>query len=156
MDVNNIKIIVNPQITADQLWDFYVRNDICEVGFGKETSAIPLKHSSLIVGAFYEDKLVGIARAMFDGLSAVIMEFCLELELQGNNLEYCNGSLIEKDTFDIGKQMGDIFLKELRAMGANFIFLYIVQDCEENFYKSIGFKENKGHLCYCIDERPYV
>ena len=30
-----------PEITEDQLWDFYVRNDICEVGYGKETAVKP-------------------------------------------------------------------------------------------------------------------
>ena len=74
-----------PEITEDQLWDFYVRNDICEVGYGKETAVKPLKFPAYIVGAFYEDKLVGLIRAMFDGLSADIREFCLECELQGDN-----------------------------------------------------------------------
>lgn len=156
MDDKNICILVNPQITPDQLWGFYVRNDICEIGFGKEIAVKPLKHSSLIIGAFQGDKLVGIARAMFDGLSAVIMEFCLELELQGSGLVYDNGSLIEKDTFGIGKKIGDMLIDELGKMGATFISLYIVGNCEENFYNSIGFVENTGHLVYYIDKRPYV
>lgn len=156
MDDMNICILVNPQITPDQLWDFYVRNDICEIGFGKEIAVKPLKHSSLIIGAFQGDKLVGIARAMFDGLSAAIMEFCLELELQGTGLAYDNGSLIEKDTFGIGKKIGEMLIEELGKMGATFISLYIVGNCEENFYNSIGFVENTGHLVYYIDKRPYV
>ncbi len=41
-------------------------------------------------------------------------------------------------------------------MGASFINLYIVEDGEEEFHKSIGFSEYKGHLVYVIDERPYV
>jgi len=155
MDMD-IVIEVNPKISADQLWDFYVRNDICEVGYGKETAAKPLNHSSIIIGAFQGERLVGIARAMFDGLSGVIMEFCLELELQGKGLKYENGSLIEKDAFGIGKKMGDILINELRRMGATFISAYIVEDCEEEFYQSIGLKENKGHRVYYIDERPYV
>jgi len=32
----------------------------------------------------------------------------------------------------------------------------IVANCEEPFYSSLGFSHNKGHLPYCIDERPYV
>lgn len=156
MKEKKIKILVNPEITKDQLWDFYVRNDICEVGFGKEMAVKPLFHSSLIIGAFNGEKLVGIARALFDGLSGVIMEFCLELELQGDNLKYNNSSLIEKDTVRIGKRMGDILVNELRKMGATFISLYIVQDCEEDLYHSLGFFENTGHLVFYIDERPYV
>ncbi len=156
MKYNEISVLINPHITSDQLWDFYVRNDICEVGFGKEIAVKPLKHSSLIIGAFQDDKLVGIARAMFDGLSAAVMEFCLDLELQGDNLKYSNGSLIEKDDFGIGQKIGKMLISELRKMGATFIDTYIVENCEEKFYKSLGFGENTGHLVYCIDERPYV
>jgi hypothetical protein len=43
---------------------------------------------------------------MFDGLSADILEFCLEIDLQGDNLEYENGSLLEKDKYGIAKKMG--------------------------------------------------
>ena len=63
------------------------------------------------------DKLVGIARAMFDGLSAVIMEFCLELEYQGENLEYENGSLIGKDESGLGKRTGEVLVKVRRKKG---------------------------------------
>ena len=51
--------------------------------------------------------------------------------------------------------MGDVLINELRKMGATFITVYIVENCEEEFYQSIGLKENKGHLVYHIDERPY-
>lgn len=91
IEVNKVKIEYMPKITDDQLWDFYVRNDICEVGHGKDDAVKPLRFNPYIVGAFFEDKLVGIVRAMFDGLSADIMEYCLELELQGENLRYDNG-----------------------------------------------------------------
>ena len=77
MEQSKIIIQYMPEITEDQLWDFYVRNDICEVGYGKETAVKPLKFPAYIVGAFYEDKLVGLIRAMFDGLSADIREFCI-------------------------------------------------------------------------------
>jgi hypothetical protein len=140
MDASKVKILFQLYIADDQLWDFYIRNDICEVGFGKETAVKPLKQSSLIIGAFQGERLVGIARAMFDGLSGAIMEFCLDLDLQGKGLKYENGSLIEKDTFGIGKRMGDILINELRKMGAAFIDIYIVEDCEEEFYDSIGLK----------------
>ena len=80
-----------PEITEDQLWDFYVRNNLCEGGYGKETAVIPLKYNPYVVGAFYQDKLVGIIRATFDGLTADIKEFCLECELQGESLKHNNG-----------------------------------------------------------------
>lgn len=46
-----------------------------------------MNDSNLIVGAFEGGKLVGIARAMFDGVSATVFEFCLDLEYQGSDLK---------------------------------------------------------------------
>ncbi len=156
MNYKEIEIKYMPEISEDQLWDFYVRNDICEIGYGKETAVIPLKYHPYMVGAFYGEKLVGIIRATFDGLSADIKEFCLECELQGENLKYNNGSLLEKDSFGIAKKMGTLLLEELRKLGNTFITGYIVEGLEEEMYQSIGLEHNVGHLAYYKDERPYV
>jgi len=154
--IDEVRILVNPKITPDQLFSFYERNDVCEKGFGKEVASRVLKHSSLIVGAFEGDKLVGIARAMFDGCSANISEFSLELKYQGEGLKYDNGSLIERDTSGIGSRMGKALIDELWRMGATFIDYHLVEDCEEAFFRSLGFEHNVGHLVYYIDRRPYV
>ncbi len=154
--IDEVRILVNPKITPDQLFSFYERNDICEKGLGKEVASRVLKHSSLIIGAFEGDKLVGIARAMFDGCSANISEFSLELKYQGEGLKYDNGSLIERDTSGIGSRMGKALIDELWRMEATFIDYYVVEDCEEEFFRSLGFEHNVGHLVYCIDRRPYV
>ena len=156
IDINKIVIKYMPEITDDQLWNFYVKNDICEVGFGKEIAVKPLKYNPYIVAAFHDDILVGIIRATFDGLSANIMEFCLDLELQGDNLKYDNGSLIECDKFGIAKLMGDMLLNELRKIGNTFTSAYIVEGVEEAVYDSLGLFHNKGHLIYIKDERPYI
>ena len=155
-NIDDIKISVNPNITDEQLFSFYQRNHICEEGYGKEIACKPLHNSSLIIGAFEGDKLVGIARAMFDGLAAVIMEFCVELEYQGENLEYNNGSLIGKDDLGLGKRIGEVLIDELLKMGADFISYDIVKDYEESFYKSLGFESKSGALVYYIDKRPYL
>ncbi len=151
----DVKIKVNPAISDEQLFSFYQRNSICEEGFGKEVACIPLKHSALIVGAFFNDSLVGIARATFDGLAANIMEFCLELELQGENLKYTNGSLLQKDAYGIGRKMGKNLLDELFKMGATFTSYDIVENCEEFFYSSIGLTRKHNHVVYYKDERCY-
>ena len=156
MDTTKVRIQFQPNITDDQLWDFYVRNDICEVGYGKKLAVLPLHNPCVVVGAFFEDSLVGYVRALFDGLGADIVEFCLENELQGADLQYENGSLIEKDTYGIGKQMGNLLIDELRKMGSTWISVYIVEDCEEMFYSSIGLTENKNHKVYHLDERSYL
>ncbi len=114
-----------------------------------------MRNSSIIVGAFEDGKLVGIARAMFDGMAGVIMELCIELKYQGKDLEYENGSLVGKDEYGLGKRIGDVLIDELYKMGADFISCFIVEDYEEEFYDSLGFAPNTGHLTYYIDKRPY-
>jgi hypothetical protein len=149
------KILVNPEITDTQLFSFYRRNRICEEGYGKKKAALPLSRSSLVVGAFDGDKLVGIARAMFDGLNAVIMEFCLDLAYQGENPAYENGSLIGRDDTGVGKMIGETLKKESFKMGADFISINIFGEYEADFYKSLGFAPNTGHEVFYIDKRPY-
>lgn len=153
---NDVIIRVNSPLTADELFAFYERNNICEVGFGKETAARVLRHPHLIVAAHAGPELVGLARAVFDGLSAHVMEFSLDLRFQEGEPMYANGSLIEADNSGVGRRLGERLLNELEAMGASFITCCIVAGCEEQFYQSIGFRENEGHLVYCIDKRPYV
>ena len=154
--MKTISIQINPKITADELFTFYEKNNICEMGFGKETATRILKHPHLIVAAFIEKELIGLARATFDGLSAHIMEFSLDIRYQGGNLQYNNGSLMESDKSGVGQLLGEKLLDKLKTMGIFFITGYIVANCEESFYQSIGFRENKGHLVYHIDKRPYV
>ena len=76
-DIDRVKVEINPEITPEQLFSFYERNNCCETGYGIEVASKVLQHSSLIIGAFEGDKLVGIARAMFDSVAASIMEFSL-------------------------------------------------------------------------------
>ena len=154
-NLENIKIEINPIIADDELYSFYQRNHICEEGYVKELACKPLHHSSLIVAAFEGDRPVGIARAMLDGLSAVIMEFCLELEYQGTGLMYENGSIIGKDELGLGKKLGDALVNELTKMGADFISLDIFDEYEGDFYRSLGFVPKENHAIYYIDKRPH-
>jgi hypothetical protein len=151
-----VTIEVNPALTADQLFAFYERNNICEVGFGKETAARVLQHPHLIVAAFAGGELVGLARATSDGLAAHVMEFSLDLRYQGGAPKYANGSLVAADASGVGRRIGARLLQELTAQGVTFITSYIVAGCEEPFYQSLGFRENEGHVVYYLDRRPYT
>ena len=156
MDITKIEIKFMPTITDDQLWDFYVRNDICEVGYGKEDALKPLRNNPYYAAAFYEDKLVGFVRGLFDGLSLFIAEACLECKLQGENLRCNNGSVIEKDSHGIFNKMCVFFLDEMRKLGNTFTTHYIIAGNEEKIWQTIGLTLNEGHLAYYKDERPYV
>jgi hypothetical protein len=148
-------IRVDPQLTADQLFDFYRRNDICELNFGKEVAARILKHPHLIIAGFAGDELVALARATFDGLAAHVMEFSLDLRWQGQT-RHGNGSLIEADPQGLGCALGQRLLSELEQRGCTFITGYIVDGSEEPFYESLGFRHNVGHSVFYIDKRPYA
>jgi len=152
----DLRIVVSPTISSDQLFAFYAENDVCEQGFGRDIAARVLDHSDLIVGAFEGGKLVGLVRAMYDGLSAQIVEFCLALKHQGEILEFSNGSLIERDPSGLGKRLGETAIRELLRMGATFISTTALADVEESFYRSLGFTLNQGSVEYIIDHRPYV
>jgi len=59
----NVEICTNPRISPDQLFDFYTRNNICEVGHGREKATRILDFAQEIVAAFDGDRLVGLVRA---------------------------------------------------------------------------------------------
>jgi len=118
---DDVKILLNPEISEDQLWSFYARNGMYEAEcYDKKTAAIPLKNSDIIIGAFCGTDLVGIISAVHDGLDAHIMLFYLALELQGAN-QYENGALIESDKYGIAKKMGLMMIEELNKAGIYFI-----------------------------------
>ena len=155
MDLPEARVVVSPQLTADELFGFYERNNICEVGFGKEVAARILDHPHVMVAAFAGGQLIGLARATFDGLSAAIMEFSLDVRWQGRGPD-ANGSLIEGDPVGVGADLGDALLAELERLGSTFVSGDVVARAEEPFFTSMGFNRNDGHVVYVIDQRPYV
>jgi hypothetical protein len=156
LDASKVTVSYMPEITETQMWEFYVRNDICEAGYGKDVAVKALRYgNSHIVAAFYENKLVGIIRAMFDGLGMYIVEVGLELALQGDNPEYDNGSLIKKDTFGVYKQMGLLLIDETKTLGGTWVDCTIFED-EKEVIESLGMEYNTSHYPYYIDLRPYV
>src|SRR4051812_9108044 len=110
--LRQLTIRVDPQLTADELFAFYERNNICEVGFGKEGVTRILQHPHVMVAAFDGDELVALARATFDGLSAHVMEFSVDLRWQGET-RHRNGSLVEADPKGVGLALGRRLLARL-------------------------------------------
>jgi len=147
---------VNPTIESGELYGFYERNNICEAGYGRDVATIPLKHSSVIVAAVEAGELVGIARAMFDGLDASVHELSLDLRLQGQAREGGNGSLIASDPQGVARQIATTLLRHLFAQGCYFISVDIVEGVEEPFYKRLGLVRNDRMIPYVLDRRPYV
>lgn len=57
-----IDYVVNRSVDPGQLFAFYERNNICQVGFGPEAATVPLTHPSVIVTATDDGELIGVAR----------------------------------------------------------------------------------------------
>ncbi len=83
------------------------------------------------------------------------MEFSLDVRWQDRGSD-ANGSLVEGDPVGVGAGLADALLAELRRLGSTFVSGSAVEAVEEQFYRSIGFTQNEGHLVYIVDERPYV
>jgi len=151
-----IRLVLNPTIPPPQLHAFYVKNNVCEAGYGVEAAARPLCHAAVVVAVYCRDELIALARASFDGLAASIDEFCVATAWQGPDLVYGNGSLIEKDEFGVGQRVGEMLLAELERMGADFVSTNCLEGVEEEFYRGLGLRLNPGSVEYVIDRRPYV
>lgn len=151
----NITYKVNPNISPQELFNFYQKNDICEAGYGIDIATRVLKYMSLIVTAYDGEELIGTFMAMFDGVTADVKEFCLAVDYQGATY-YDNGSIVEKDQYAIAKELGKLGIKELLNMGAYFISTTVFEEAEGKVYESIGFRKNSGHVNYVIERRPYV
>ena len=153
--MEGIRIEINPHIRKGVLYAFYKRNGICETGYGPDVSERILNHPCVSVGAFQNADLIGFGRALFDGLSANIVEFSLDLRFQDAN-ELKNGCFVDSDPHGIAKRMGEKLLAELRERGCYFFSISVWSTGEQEFYAALGFHENKGAKEYVIDERQYV
>jgi hypothetical protein len=155
MRTYSINFLVSNKLKPGELYRFYKRNNICEAKYGKVISEKVLGHPGIWVSAYNGKILIGFIRAIFDGLSAEIVEYCLGLKFQNFN-NYRNGSFIDSDPYGIAKKMITILLSELRKKGCYFYSANLHSKQEQRFFSSLGFIENKGMRNYVIDARPYV
>ena len=151
-----VSIKVCQPLRPGELFDFYVRNEICEAKFGRSRAEDVLNHPGVWVAAYEEDRLIGFGRALTDAQNAVIVELCLDLTYQDYN-EYGIGCFIDSDPNGIGRMIAIALLKELRARGCSF-FNVVVPDGtpQVSFYRSLGFDEHVDHTSFIIDARDYV
>jgi len=143
-------------LAEGELYAFYQRNNICEAQYGKALAEAPLKHEGVWAAANNAGEPIAFARALYDGVSAVIVEMCLDLRYQTQN-NFENGCFVESDLYGIAGRTAKALLNELRRRGCHF-FSYAAYEgsAECGFYKALGFYENEGHKEYVIDARPYV
>ncbi len=154
--MRNIVIKVNPRITRDELYRFYSDNNICEAEFDVEVMDSIIEHSNIIVVAYEDETMVGFTKGVYDGVAGHICEVNVSLDYMGTNLEYDNGSIIERDKYGLGKEIVNELVERFYEMGATFISAIGFKEVENDFLISCGLKENINHVQYTIDKRPYV
>jgi len=155
-ETTRTRIVLNPRLTPRELHAFYVRTGVCEAGYPARTASRVLTRSDVILGAYRGSTLVGFARGLCDGTAGFIAELCVDPALQGTRLHFANASVIEKDKDGLGKRLVTRLIQELRRQGAQFFSNYIIENVEERFYQSLGFRENRDHKVYIIDVRDYM
>ena len=64
----DIVVAVEPDLPADDLWQFYMENNCCETRYPKGRATSVLRNTTVIVAARDHGRLVGVARAISDGL----------------------------------------------------------------------------------------
>jgi len=142
-----------PTLSRSEVWDFYVENACCEQRYSSERATSVLAKSDVIVTARDRGKLVGLARAITDGLSGSIMELSVALSHQGEQATNQTGALVEDDAFGVGRRLAEVLVNALVARGVDFID-GSVYESEVETYQKAGFSINTGHLVMYLDRRP--
>lgn len=150
---HQIVVREEPDLSPDELWDFYVENNCCETRYDKETATSVLRKTDVIVTARDKGKLVGVARAVTDGLTAWIGELSIALSHQGPGATNGTGALAEDDAREVGKNLGTVLVDILLSHGVGFIDTGAYKT-EVKTYESAGFVVKQDHVNVFIDKRP--
>ena len=153
-DAHEITVREEPDLDPAELWDFYVEGECCEVRYGPQRAPSVLAKSDVVVTARNAGKLVGVARAITDGIDACIMELSLLPSHQGPGCVHEIAPLIEDDARGVGKRLAETLVHALLARGICFIERSSAYRTELPFYESAGFAPNTGHTPMYIDRRP--
>lgn len=127
-----------PSDMLERIAGFYI--DAGWVSPEEDTSFLlpALKGSFLVAGAFCENKIAGIARALSDGCSdAYIQDVVVSSEYRGQG---------------IGRGLVNLLTDELRAVGVDWIAL-VGEPGTEGFYRSIGWSAEKGYTMWRPDKK---
>lgn len=151
-DKRDIVVREEPALSPQDLWDFYVQNDCCETRYGFERATSVIAKSAVVVTARDEGKLVGVARAITDGLDASIMELSVAVSHQGPGAHA--GPLVEEDIHGVGRRLAQTLVEILFSKGVCFVQIGAAYKSELDFYKSCGFALNTDHFPLYIDRRP--
>ena len=131
-DINiNIKIITSASIT--DLIALYKSADWWESSYDQRPEFLNriVKDSALFVGAFVNEQMIGMGRALSDMASdAYIQDVAVLDEFKGKG---------------IGKKIVQILIEKLKENGVDWIGL-VAQPGTSSFYEELGFELLKDHV----------
>ena len=112
--------------SEDEIEELYRHAGWWEEDWSRSFIAPMIEGSFLFAGAFLEHRLIGMGRALSDGVSdAYIQDVAVLREFRGQH---------------IGSEIIDFLVKELRCRGIDWIGL-IGEPGTKGFYQRLGFQE---------------
>ena len=149
----DIVVEEEPGLSPEDLWQFYVETNCCETRYPMERATSVLQNSAAVITARDHGKLVGVARAVSDGLCAQVMELSVALSHQGPGARNGTGALVEDDKFDVGKRLALTLVRLLRSRGVDWIEM-VAWKTELDTYRDAGFQVKEEDRTVFVDARP--
>jgi hypothetical protein len=140
-------------LKREELWLFYLENNCCETRYPMARATSVLPRCAAVVTARDHGKLVGIARAISDGLSAQVMELSVALSHQGPRARHGTAAVVEDDPYGVGRRLARVLVDVLRAQGVDWIE-GVAWKGELATYEAAGFTRKDDHRAVFVDRRP--
>ena len=123
---NSLRLEVVKEVRTDEVVDLYVDAGWWEEGWSQDVIPAMVKNSFRFVGLFNGSELVGMGRALSDGVSdAYIQDIVVRTDYRGQGW---------------GLKIVKLLVDELRAAGIDWIGLIGVPGSKP-FYEKLGFGE---------------
>jgi spermidine synthase len=130
---NNISIKIITSASIDDLAMLYKSAGWWESSYDLESRFLNhiVKNSSIFVGAFFKEKMIGMGRALSDMASDAYIQDVTVLD--------------EFKRKGIGKKIVRLLIDELKANGVDWIGL-IAEPGTSHFYEGLGFEQLNNHV----------
>lgn len=135
----NVEFKINSQISTEQFIDLLLESSLSERRPIDDRKCLEgmLKNSNLLVTAWYENKLVGVARSMTDfHYACYLSDLAVDKKFQ---------------KMGIGKELQNITQKQL---GPKCKLILVAAPDANSYYKHIGFTNNER--CWILERNEHI
>lgn len=136
-------------IDLDELTEYYIRQGH-RAPSSREKLERMVAGSFCVVAARRAGRLIGIARAVTDGVHGYLTECKLDPRFQGPGAVTRTDGRIEHDESGIAKEMACRVIDALRSAGVERIHV-LGYGTEVDFCEELGFKKVGGMVALCLD-----